>query len=114
MPHFQVILGGKWQQNAGSYGLAIGAVPSKRIPQVVDRITDWYVQKRVPGESFQDFISRVGKKEARGVIALADPASDTAQHRSVIGRTTWDGNLVFVLDVGELIAAATPGAGGVG
>ena len=21
MPHFQVVLGGQWQQNAGSYGL---------------------------------------------------------------------------------------------
>ena len=39
MPHFQVVLGGKWEDNAGAYGLAIGAVPSKRIPDVVDRIT---------------------------------------------------------------------------
>ena len=29
VPHFQVVLGGKWQDNAGAYGLAIGTVPSK-------------------------------------------------------------------------------------
>ncbi|MCH2665382.1 nitrite/sulfite reductase [bacterium] len=39
VPHFQVILGGQWAENGGSYGLAIGAVPSKRIPEVVDRMT---------------------------------------------------------------------------
>ena len=38
VPHFQVVLGGQWTDNAGSYGLAIGAVPSKRIPEAVDRI----------------------------------------------------------------------------
>ena len=32
VPHFQVVLGGKWADNGGSYGLAIGAVPSKHIP----------------------------------------------------------------------------------
>ena len=36
VPHFQVVLGGHWRENAGSYGLAIGAVPSKRIPEVVE------------------------------------------------------------------------------
>ena len=65
VPHFQVVLGGKWRDNAGSYGLAVGAVPSKRIPQVVDMITDWYVQQRTPGETFQAFIARVGKRAVR-------------------------------------------------
>src|SRR6202162_1916623 len=46
VPHFQVVLGGKWTENAGSYGLAIGAVPSKRIPQAVDRITDRFGAQR--------------------------------------------------------------------
>ena len=32
VPHFQVILGGKFHDNAGEYGVAIGAVPSKRVP----------------------------------------------------------------------------------
>ncbi len=40
VPHFQVVLGGKWQENAGAYGLAIGTVPSKRIPAVIDVLTE--------------------------------------------------------------------------
>lgn len=61
VPHFQVVLGGQWEENAGAYGLAIGAVPSKRIPDVVARITDRYVREREKGESFQSFIHRLGK-----------------------------------------------------
>ncbi|MFB3121797.1 MAG: nitrite/sulfite reductase, partial [Candidatus Binatia bacterium] len=46
VPHFQVMLGGKWKENAGAYGLAVGAVPSKRIPEVVTRVTERYIQDR--------------------------------------------------------------------
>src|SRR4051812_21061968 len=34
VPHFQVVLGGQWQNNAGTYGLALISIPSKRIPDV--------------------------------------------------------------------------------
>ena len=62
VPHFQVVLGGKWTDNAGSYGLAIGAIPSKSIPDIVSRITDRFVKDRHQGETFQDFTQRVGKR----------------------------------------------------
>jgi sulfite reductase (ferredoxin) len=68
VPHFQVMLGGKFSDNAGAYGLAIGAVPSKRIPEVVARVTDRYVAERQKGEGFQDFIGRIGKKETKGML----------------------------------------------
>ncbi len=68
VPHFQVILGGKWQENAGSYGLAIGAVPSKRVPEFVTAISDRYLREREKEESFQDFVQRVGKKELRKLV----------------------------------------------
>lgn len=69
VPHFQVVLGGRWRENAGSYGLPIGAVPSKRIPEVVDTITSRYVAEREGDESFQDYIARLGKKELGAMIA---------------------------------------------
>ncbi|MFQ5849538.1 MAG: nitrite/sulfite reductase [Candidatus Binatia bacterium] len=68
VPHFQVMLGGKWKENARSYGLTVGAAPSKRIPEVVLRITERYIQDRLKGESFQDFISRIGKKEVKAML----------------------------------------------
>ncbi|HYP12314.1 MAG TPA: hypothetical protein VEQ63_00195, partial [Bryobacteraceae bacterium] len=68
VPHFQVVLGGLWEQNAGSYGLAIGAVPSKRIPDVVDRFTARYVAERSPDENFSTFIKRIGKAECKKMV----------------------------------------------
>jgi sulfite reductase (ferredoxin) len=69
VPHFQVVLGGKWTENAGQFGLAIGAVPSKRIPEVVDRITGRFASERDKGESFQGFIKRIGKSKIRDMLA---------------------------------------------
>lgn len=68
VPHFQVMLGGKWKENAGAYGLPVVAIPSKRIPEVVTRVTGRYVQDRLKGESFQGFISRIGKKEVKAML----------------------------------------------
>ncbi|MFW6050228.1 MAG: nitrite/sulfite reductase [Myxococcota bacterium] len=68
VPHFQVVLGGEWANNGGSYGLAIGAVPSKNVPAVIERLTDKFVAEREGDESFQAFIKRIGKAAIRGSI----------------------------------------------
>jgi sulfite reductase (ferredoxin) len=68
VPHFRVVLGGQWENNAGSYGLAIGAVPSKRIPDFVDEITQKYLRERNSGERFQGYVQRVDKKELKALV----------------------------------------------
>ncbi len=68
VPHFQVLLGGQWQENGASYGLAIGSVPSRNVPAVVDRITERFVKERAADENFQDFYKRLGKKESRSML----------------------------------------------
>ncbi|MDH3727403.1 MAG: nitrite/sulfite reductase [Myxococcales bacterium] len=69
VPHFNLVLGGQWTQNAKSYGLVVGAVPSKNIPKAVELITAHYMENRQGDESFQAFIARVGKKDFRKVLA---------------------------------------------
>ena len=68
VPHFQVILGGQWTENAGSYGLAVGSVPSKAIPEAVDALTDAYAHGRESGERFQAWIARMGKRNVKELI----------------------------------------------
>ena len=68
VPHFQVILGGRWDQNAGSYGLGIGSVPAKVVPEALEKITTFFVSERQAGENFQDFVARVGKKSLRNSV----------------------------------------------
>jgi len=68
VPHFQLLVGGQWEENAGSYGLAIGAVPAKRVPEALERITRRYLSERTFGESFGAFIKRIGKAECKKMI----------------------------------------------
>jgi sulfite reductase (ferredoxin) len=70
VPHFQVVLGGQWRENGGSYGLALGAVPSKIVPEVLDAITARYAAERESEENFQTWVTRLGKKEVK---AMLDP-----------------------------------------
>jgi uncharacterized protein (UPF0332 family) len=68
VPHFQVMLGGQWTENAGSYALAMGSVPSKRIPDLVSTLTQRYAKERQGTESFQAFCQRIGKKELKTIV----------------------------------------------
>jgi sulfite reductase (ferredoxin) len=68
VPHFQVVLGGQRRENAAKYGLAVGAVPSKAVPDVIDTLTSSYVSGRKDGESFQDWSIRIGKRGLRDLI----------------------------------------------
>src|SRR5215470_1557159 len=78
VPHFQVVLGGQWEHNAGSYGLPVVAVPSKNIPKVVSRLSGQYVANRQSSETFKDFVVRTGKAQLKALLEdlTKPPASD--------------------------------------
>jgi len=69
VPHFQVILGGQWDNNnIISYGQTFGAVPAKRVPEVVDHLLSLYLENRRPDEPFGQFITRLGKKQVKAEL----------------------------------------------
>ena len=68
VPHFQVVLGGQWSENAASYGLPILAVPSRNIPKVIERLTDRFRSERTTDEKFQGFIKRIGKTSVKEML----------------------------------------------
>lgn len=78
VPHFRVLLGGRWNANAKAFGLSIGAVPSKRIPETVERLIDRYLRERQAHEHFSEFMARIGKKEAKAMLQdlMIVPAHD--------------------------------------
>ena len=111
VPHFQVVLGGEWGHNAGSYGMPVMAIPSKHIPEVVTRLVDRYASGRKEGEAFKDFIKRIGKAELKNLLddlahAPADPTD-----RSIF--TDWGDPREYSLEdmgvgecAGEVVSAA--------
>lgn len=68
VPHFQLVLGGQWEENAGSFGMAVGAIPARRVPDVLDLITNRYANERERSETFQQWIARLGKQEIRTML----------------------------------------------
>lgn len=68
MPHFQLVVGGQWENNAGAVGLAIGAIPSKLAPQAVELLTRQFHEQREGDETFQQWSRRVGKRELRARV----------------------------------------------
>lgn len=65
VPHFHLILGGEWDNNASQYGQSLGVLPSKNIPLVVEFLIDTYLQEKQAGEKFSQFVRRVGKKDIK-------------------------------------------------
>jgi sulfite reductase (ferredoxin) len=68
VPHFQVVLGGEWKNNAGNFGLAMGAVPAKSVPDVLETITNAYVAERDGSEDFQNWVERKGKRAIKDLL----------------------------------------------
>ena len=82
VPHFQVVLGGQWKENAGAYGMPIVAVPSKNIPKVVQLIAGRYRDEREGDETFQAFIKRIGKVEIKKMLQELTQVPDYAVDKS--------------------------------
>jgi sulfite reductase (ferredoxin) len=78
VPHFQVMLGGQWTENGGSYALAMGAIPSKRIPELVNALTERYITERSANESFQAWCQRIGKKQLKTIV---EPFAPVPAHK---------------------------------
>ncbi|MSR20160.1 MAG: nitrite/sulfite reductase [Gemmatimonadetes bacterium] len=96
VPHFQVVLGGKWTENGGSFGLATLAIPSKNIPEVVRRVTGRFVKEREPDESFTDFIGRLGKAEVKNF--LQDLTAVPAYEEDPSYYSDWGDPRVYTMD----------------
>jgi sulfite reductase (ferredoxin) len=110
VPHFQVVLGGEWENNGSSYGLPVAAIPSKHIPEVVARLTKRYASDGKPGEVFKDFIKRIGKPELKMILDDLTRPSNPAD-RSIF--TDWGdpreyglGDMGIGECAGEVVSAA--------
>jgi sulfite reductase (ferredoxin) len=110
VPHFQVVLGGEWSHNAGSYGLPVMAIPSKHIPEAVIRLVDRYAADRRDREIFKDFIKRLGKAELKTLLEDLSRAPADPSDRSIF--TDWGDPREYSLEdlgvgecAGEVVSA---------
>jgi sulfite reductase (ferredoxin) len=64
-PVFQVVLGGTTEGNAKTYGLAVGKVPSKNVPDAIRRLTEIYDSEKQGEESFSEVVERIGRAKLK-------------------------------------------------
>ncbi len=68
-PVFQVTLGGSTRNNAESYGLAVGKIPSQNVPQAIVKISEIYSRERQGEETLSDVVARLGKARIKSELA---------------------------------------------
>lgn len=60
-PVFQVTLGGSTRNNAHSYGLAIGKIPSQNVDKAIVKVSEFYNREKRGDETLSDVVGRLGK-----------------------------------------------------
>ncbi|KAB7623952.1 nitrite/sulfite reductase [Alkalilimnicola sp. S0819] len=99
VPHFRAVLGARRENNAHEYGQTIGAIPSRRVPEFVDRLTSLYLEQREGEERFPDYIKRLGKKGLKPVLEEFSKVPPKALDRSYY--TDWrDAREFNISDIG--------------
>ncbi len=62
IPCFDIFLGGGGYVGGGKYGTRVARVPSKRTPEAIRKIIQYYQDNRESGEEFVTFVDRIGPK----------------------------------------------------
>ncbi len=75
-PHYQLLVGGGWEQGAARFGQPVAKIPAKHVPEAVERLLQCYRRQREDGETFRAFVQRVGIPALQQIVepCLALPA----------------------------------------
>lgn len=76
VPFYQMMLGGGYDgEGMMRFGLAVQSLPAKLAPEAVRRVLEHYMENRVAGESFREYVLRFKVEFFRNHLAdLAKPA----------------------------------------
>jgi sulfite reductase beta subunit-like hemoprotein len=94
-------IGGRYEGGEVVYGARLKArIPSKRVPEAVERWIRFYESDRDDGEEFNDFAARVGTAAFEAQIKdLAMPAEFSLENMNLF--IDWTKNTPFVVERGE-------------
>ncbi len=99
IPCYDILLGGGNYIGGGKFGERVARIPAKRALQAVRKIVRSYVDRRAEGESFLDFVDRVG---AKSFSALLDEFKDVGPvHQEIDTYMDWGKEELFTVIRGE-------------
>jgi sulfite reductase beta subunit-like hemoprotein len=76
LPYYQMLLGGGYDRDGMMrFGLAVQSIPARLAPEAVKRVLDHYIENRLQGESFREYVMRHKIEFFRAATSdLAKPA----------------------------------------
>src|SRR3954454_8100277 len=97
IPH----IGGKWEHGDVAFGHRLKArLPSKRVPDAVERWIRHYEEKRNDGETFNEFVDRTGTEEFESLISdLKMPVEFSAEN--LLHFIDWNRSEPYKVERGE-------------
>jgi sulfite reductase beta subunit-like hemoprotein len=97
IPH----IGGKWEHDDVAFGHRLKArLPSKRVPDAVERWIRHYEEKRTEGETFNEFVDRTGTEEFEELISdLKMPVEFNAEN--LLHFIDWNRSEPYKVERGE-------------
>ncbi len=99
VPHYRLLLGGRVTAGGTVLGTPVVSIPARNVPQAVERVVTLYRAGFNPGESFYEWIDRVGPTSLKGAFkdlqSLPDPDQNPHAYRD------WGQETTFSIQVGE-------------
>jgi sulfite reductase beta subunit-like hemoprotein len=97
IPH----VGGSWQHGDVNFGHRLKArLPAKRVPDAVERWIRHYEEKRNDGETFNEFVERIGTEDFEGLISdLKLPVEFSAEN--LLHFIDWNRSEPYKVERGE-------------
>ncbi|MBI2870657.1 MAG: nitrite/sulfite reductase [Candidatus Omnitrophica bacterium] len=99
VPHVQMFFGGGMDQEVCQIGRAIMKLPTKKVPEAVERIIALYRKERAPGESIAAYLRRLDREAAREALKDLAQVEEYDTNRGVY--VDWDQKEEFKLTVGQ-------------
>ena len=67
-PHYDITVGGRVEEGKTVLGRSCGSVPAKRVPDLIKKFLEDYVDSRINDEDFYAFLERKGEDDMKSLI----------------------------------------------
>lgn len=99
VPHYMMMLGGRTGSGTAVFGKPVVSIPAKLIPDAVQRVITFYREQRTEGETYHQWIDRIGAASLKDKFADLRDVPEMATAPEVY--KDWGQDMQFKLQVGE-------------
>jgi sulfite reductase beta subunit-like hemoprotein len=99
VPHYMMMVGGRTGSGTAVFGTPVISIPAKLIPEAVQRVIGFYREQRTEGETYYQWIDRVGPASLKDKFNDLRDVPEMAAAAEIY--KDWGQDMQFKLQVGE-------------